>query len=194
VRASPSPQLAPGATSTTGAARGTRIDLDDVSKRYRIGEVGVDALVGVDLHVADNAFVVILGPSGSGKTTLLNMIGLLDTPSSGRIRLAGRDVTDATRGERSRLRRHTVSFVFQSFNLFPGLTAVENVRFGAEVAGPRAPCRRGHRAAPRGADRLQRDQHRHRRARPAERHDDRLRPPAARRARRGGGRDGGGSV
>jgi putative ABC transport system ATP-binding protein len=131
-----SSQLAPGAATAEGAApRGTRIDLDDVGKRYSVGEVGVDALAGVDLHVDETSLVVILGPSGSGKTTLLNMIGLLDTPTSGRIRLAGRDVTAATRNERSRLRRHTVSFVFQSFNLFPGLTAAENVQFGADVAG-----------------------------------------------------------
>ncbi|HET6954225.1 MAG TPA: ATP-binding cassette domain-containing protein [Acidimicrobiales bacterium] len=99
-------------------AVGNRIDLEGVNKRYRVGEVEVEALVGVELHVDEASFVVILGPSGSGKTTLLNMIGLLDIPSGGQVRLAGRDVTGASRRERTVLRRHTVSFVFQSFNLY----------------------------------------------------------------------------
>ncbi len=126
-----------GTLSTPVDARagheGTRIDLDGVSKRYRIGDVEVTALDRVDLHVDDAAFVVILGPSGSGKTTLLNMVGALDTPSDGSIRVAGIDLTDAGASERARFRRHSVSFIFQSFNLFPGLTALENVEFGADV-------------------------------------------------------------
>ncbi|NBM17393.1 ABC transporter ATP-binding protein [Streptomyces sp. GC420] len=113
---------------------GTRIDLDDVSRRYRVGTVDVTALDDVDLHVDENAFVVVLGPSGSGKTTLLNLIGALDAPTSGRIRIAGQDITAATPRRLQRFRRSTVSFVFQSFNLFPGLTALENVQFGADVA------------------------------------------------------------
>ena len=117
------------------SARGTRIDLDGVSRSYRVGEVTVVALEQVDLHVDETAFVVILGPSGCGKTTLLNLIGALDVPSEGRVRVAGRDVSAASRAERAELRRHTVSFVFQTFNLFPGLTALENVQFGADVAG-----------------------------------------------------------
>jgi putative ABC transport system ATP-binding protein len=119
------------------APAGTRIDLDDLTKRYRVGETTVTALDTVDLHVDETALVVILGPSGSGKTTLLNMIGLLDEPTSGTIRLAGRDVTGASRKQRFELRRTTVSFIFQSFNLFPALTALENVQFGADVAGRR---------------------------------------------------------
>ncbi|GAA0927397.1 ABC transporter ATP-binding protein [Kribbella koreensis] len=114
---------------------GTRIDLDDVVKQYVIGDTTVTALTDVNLHVDETAFVVVLGPSGSGKTTLLNMIGLLDTPTGGRVALNGRDMTGASRGAQFALRRHTVSFVFQTFNLFPGLTALENVQFGAEVAG-----------------------------------------------------------
>jgi putative ABC transport system ATP-binding protein len=114
---------------------GTRIDLDDLAKRYVVGETTVTALTDVNLHVDETAFVVVLGPSGSGKTTLLNMIGLLDAPTEGRVRLNGRDLTDASRREQFTLRRHTVSFIFQTFNLFPGLTALENVQFGADVAG-----------------------------------------------------------
>jgi putative ABC transport system ATP-binding protein len=81
--------------------------------------------------------VVVLGPSGSGKTTLLNLIGALDAPTAGTIRLAGRDLTSASRAQRTLIRRHTVSFIFQSFNLFPALTAQENVEFGGDVAGRR---------------------------------------------------------
>ena len=119
--------------------RGSRIDLDGVGKRYRVGDAEVVALDGVDLHVDEGEFVVILGPSGSGKTTLLNLIGALDTPSSGRVRVAGSDLTGAGAAERSGFRRRAVSFVFQSFNLFPGLTALENVEFGADVSGRRDP-------------------------------------------------------
>ncbi len=123
------------APSPAGAPLGTRIDLDDVARRYQIGDVVVTALDGVNLHVDETSFVVILGPSGSGKTTLLNMVGLLDAPTEGTVRLAGRDVTSASRRDRFELRRTTVSFIFQSFNLFPALTALENVQFGADVAG-----------------------------------------------------------
>ncbi|MDO9495647.1 MAG: ABC transporter ATP-binding protein, partial [Nocardioides sp.] len=70
-----------------------------------------------------------------GKTTLLNLIGALDAPTAGTVRLAGVELTTASRAERTRIRRGTVSFIFQSFNLFPGLTALENVQFGADVAG-----------------------------------------------------------
>jgi putative ABC transport system ATP-binding protein len=113
---------------------GTRIDLDDLTKRYRVGDVDVTALDGINLHVDESAFVAIVGPSGCGKTTLLNMIGALDTPTSGSVRVAGVDVTTASPADRSMLRRHSVSFIFQTFNLFPGLTALENVRFGADAA------------------------------------------------------------
>ncbi len=113
------------------------IDLVGVSKHYQIGPVEVRALDGVDLHVADGEFAVVLGPSGSGKTTLLNIIGALDTPTSGSVSVGGRDITTASRSELFALRRQTVSFIFQSFNLFPGLTALENVEFGMDVAGKR---------------------------------------------------------
>ena len=113
------------------------IDLAGVSKHYRIGPVEVRALEDVDLHVADGEFVVVLGPSGSGKTTLLNIIGALDTPTSGSVSVNGREITAASRSDLFALRRRTVSFIFQSFNLFPGLTALENVEFGMDVAGRR---------------------------------------------------------
>jgi putative ABC transport system ATP-binding protein len=118
-------------------ALGTRIDLDDVSRHFTVGGTVVKALDQVNLHVDDAAFVVVLGASGSGKTTLLNLVGGLDAATAGTVRLAGTDLTTASRAERTRIRRSTVSFVFQSFNLFPGLTAMENVQFGADVAGRR---------------------------------------------------------
>jgi putative ABC transport system ATP-binding protein len=111
----------------------SRIDLHGVGRRYQVGEVEVVALHPVDLHVDQGDMVVILGPSGSGKTTLLNLIGALDTPTSGRIRLDGVEVTGANRKRRAQIRRELTSFIFQSFNLFPALTALENVQFGADV-------------------------------------------------------------
>jgi putative ABC transport system ATP-binding protein len=128
----------PDGTETPVDARvgyaGTRIDLDDVGRTYEIGETTVTALADINLHVDEAAFVVILGPSGSGKTTLLNVIGALDQPTSGTVRVAGTDLTHASSSERAAFRRSGVSFIFQSFNLFPGLTALENVGFGADVA------------------------------------------------------------
>jgi len=122
--------VAPGAAD--GAAV---ITLTDVAREYRLGEVTVTALAGVSLSIAEGEFVVVLGPSGSGKTTLLNLIGALDSPTRGRIVVGGQDITAASRAELARFRRSGVSFVFQTFNLFPGLTARENVAFGARVAG-----------------------------------------------------------
>ena len=114
---------------------GTRIDLDEVSRHFTVGGTVVKALDQVNLHVDEAAFVVVLGASGSGKTTLLNLVGALDAATAGTVRLAGTDLTAASRAERTQIRRSTVSFVFQSFNLFPSLTAIENVQFGADVAG-----------------------------------------------------------
>jgi putative ABC transport system ATP-binding protein len=111
------------------------IHLEGVGRRYRIGDREVVALADVSLDVYAEEFVVVLGPSGSGKTTLLNLIGALDSPTEGRVVVAGRDITRASRKELFAFRRHGVSFVFQTFNLFPALTALENAEFGADVAG-----------------------------------------------------------
>jgi putative ABC transport system ATP-binding protein len=121
--------------STVGSVQETSvIALTGASRHYRTGAGTVRALDEVDLTVAAGEFVVVLGPSGSGKTTLLNVIGALDIATSGEVQVAGRDLRRAARRELFEYRRETVSFVFQSFNLFPGLTAWENVRFGADVA------------------------------------------------------------
>ena len=111
------------------------IRLEGVGRRYEIGGNVVVALADVSFEVRPEELVVVLGPSGCGKTTLLNMIGALDSPTEGRVVVAGRDITRATRKELFEFRRHGVSFVFQTFNLFPALTALENAEFGADVAG-----------------------------------------------------------
>jgi len=110
------------------------IELDGVTRRYTVGGGTVTALEDVSLGVDAGEFVVVLGPSGSGKTTLLNMIGALDVPTDGRIVIAGRDITGASRRALFEYRRATVGFIFQTFNLFPSLTAIENVQFGIDVA------------------------------------------------------------
>ena len=129
---SSAPQVGPAAGE---ASSGPLVQLSGVGRRYRIGSNEVVALADVSLSVAPEDLVVVLGPSGSGKTTLLNIIGALDSPSEGRVVVAGQDITRASRRERFDFRRHGVSFVFQTFNLFPALTALENVEFGADAAG-----------------------------------------------------------
>jgi putative ABC transport system ATP-binding protein len=123
------------APARTAASPPALIELRDVSRVYRLDGLEVVALSGVSLMVHAGEFVVVLGPSGSGKTTLLNLIGGLDAASGGEIRVADQTVTGASRGALSAFRRHTTSFIFQTFNLFPGLTALENVEFGADAAG-----------------------------------------------------------
>lgn len=112
-----------------------------VSKTYRLGEVEVHALRGVDLDLWSGEFVVILGASGSGKSTLLNILGGLDTPTRGEVRY--RDHLLSTAGDRAltRYRREHVGFVFQFFNLLPSLTALENVELVTEIAPNALPPR-----------------------------------------------------
>jgi putative ABC transport system ATP-binding protein len=115
--------------------------LEDVTRRYTVGAGTVTALAGVDLEIDQGEFTVVLGPSGSGKTTLLNIIGALDAPTSGRVVIAGRDITGVERRQLFRFRREIVSFIFQTFNLFPTLTALENVQCGAEITQGRRDAR-----------------------------------------------------
>ena len=103
------------------------IELAGVTRRYDGGGETVVALDSVSIGIDRGAFVAIMGPSGSGKSTLLNVVGLLDAPDEGRVRVDDRDVTEAGIDERTRLRKRTIGFVFQDFHLIPTLSALENV-------------------------------------------------------------------
>jgi putative ABC transport system ATP-binding protein len=105
-----------------------------LTKVYRMGEVEVHALRGVDLDIYASEFVVLLGPSGSGKSTLLNILGGLDTPTSGTARWRDHDLGHSSEAELTRYRREHVGFVFQFYNLIPSLTARENVALVTELA------------------------------------------------------------
>jgi putative ABC transport system ATP-binding protein len=111
------------------------IEATGLTRRYGVGDTTVVALADASLSVDRGEFVVVLGPSGSGKTTLLNLLGGLDTPSEGTVTIGGVPLTGASRAALARFRRDTVSFVFQTFNLFPALTARENVQFAVDVTG-----------------------------------------------------------
>jgi putative ABC transport system ATP-binding protein len=113
------------------------LELEGVSKRYHTGSEEVAALAGVDLAVDEADTVAIVGPSGSGKSTLLHLAAGLDRPDTGRVRLAGRDLAGASVGERARIRRREIGFVFQFFHLVPGLTVAENVELPLLLDGRR---------------------------------------------------------
>ncbi|MCG7840896.1 MAG: ABC transporter ATP-binding protein [Methanomassiliicoccales archaeon] len=104
--------------------------LENVVKEYRNGERAVRAVNGVSLSIERGSFVVVLGPSGSGKTTLLNIISGLVGPTSGQVRVAGKDISAMTDAQATRFRADSIGFVFQFFNLFPTLTVLENVEIG----------------------------------------------------------------
>jgi len=111
------------------------IELQEVTRVYRIGEVETRALRGVTMTVEEGEFTAIVGPSGSGKTTLLQLLGCLDRPTSGTVRVKGRDVTQLNANQRADLRKGTIGFVFQFFALIPGLTAYENVELPLLLMG-----------------------------------------------------------
>ena len=106
-----------------------------LTKNYRQGKVLVQALNGVDLVIPAGDFVVVAGSSGSGKSTLLHLLGGLDRPDAGEVLFAGSDLAARSDGERTKIRRHQLGFVFQSFNLVPVLSAYENVEYGLWLAG-----------------------------------------------------------
>ena len=111
------------------------LEARDVHKAYRLGDVTVPALRGVDLVVDKAEFVVVAGPSGSGKSTLLNLLGALDAPDAGRVLFDGVDLATFTEREHTLLRRRRLGFVFQSFNLVPVLSAYENVEYPLWIDG-----------------------------------------------------------
>ncbi len=111
------------------------ISVQKLTKTYRAGDVDVHALQGVDLEVAKGEFIAVVGSSGSGKSTLFNILGGLTPPTSGSVHINGKDLAGMTNAQRTDLRKHTVGFVFQKYNLLPTLSAEDNIRIVRYVAG-----------------------------------------------------------
>lgn len=111
----------------------TIMELQDVWKIYRMGEFDVPALQGIDLTIKTNEFVAITGPSGCGKSTMLNMIGCLDMPTRGKVFLEGKDISTFKSDELARIRGKKIGFIFQTFNLYPTLTALENIQLPMRI-------------------------------------------------------------
>ncbi|HSM76174.1 MAG TPA: ABC transporter ATP-binding protein [Bryobacteraceae bacterium] len=115
------------------------ISVRGLRKVYRVGEVDVNALRGVDFDVQPGEFVSIVGPSGSGKSTLFHILGGLTPPTSGSVLIAGQDLLGMTDRDRTKLRQKTVGFVFQKYNLLPTLTARDNIEIARYIAGSTGP-------------------------------------------------------
>jgi putative ABC transport system ATP-binding protein len=111
------------------------IDIENITKVYVMGEETVHALRGVSLQIRRNEYIAIMGPSGSGKSTLMNMLGCLDTPSSGKYFFNGKDVSAMDDDELAGIRNHEIGFVFQTFNLLPRSTSLRNVELPLIYAG-----------------------------------------------------------
>ena len=118
------------------------IKIEGLTKRYAMGRTVIKALRHIDLEVGRNEYVAIVGPSGSGKSTLMNLLGCLDTPSSGRYELAGQNVAAMSDSELAEVRNRQIGFVFQNFNLLSRFTALENVELPLIYARVPAPDRR----------------------------------------------------
>ncbi|MSU45555.1 MAG: ABC transporter ATP-binding protein [Lacunisphaera sp.] len=121
------------------------IEIEGVTKLYRMGEETVHALLGVTIKVHRNEYLAIMGPSGSGKSTLMNMLGCLDTPSSGHYQFSGRNVSHMSDDELADIRNREIGFVFQTFNLLPRSTSLQNVELPLIYAGL-SPARRREKA------------------------------------------------
>src|ERR1022692_2864159 len=111
------------------------IDIENITKNYVMGEETVHALRGVSLQIHRNEYIAIMGPSGSGKSTLMNMLGCLDTPSSGRYEFNGKNVAEMNDDELAAIRNREIGFVFQTFNLLPRSTSLRNVELPLIYAG-----------------------------------------------------------
>jgi putative ABC transport system ATP-binding protein len=117
------------------AAGTPMIEIHDLKKTYHVGDVDVHALRGVDLSVAHGEFLAVVGPSGSGKSTLFHILGGLTHPTSGSVFIDGHDLLGMADSERTELRRKTVGFVFQKYNLLPTLSAEDNIAIARDIAG-----------------------------------------------------------
>jgi len=111
------------------------IEMKDVVKDYRLGQITVHALKKINLRIHRGEFIAVWGPSGSGKTTLLNLIGAIDEPTSGELKLNGQEIGTLSDDRKSELRSRLIGFVFQNFNLIPVLSALENVMVPAQIQG-----------------------------------------------------------
>lgn len=115
------------------------IDIRNLRKTFRSGDVDVHALRGVDLAVERGEFLAIVGPSGSGKSTLFHILGGLTPPTAGTVRIDGKDLMHMSDGDRTNLRKRTVGFVFQKYNLLPTLTVGDNIEIARDIAANRGP-------------------------------------------------------
>src|SRR5262245_57749592 len=111
------------------------VSVRGLTREYTQGSVTVHALRGVDLDIEPGEFTALMGPSGSGKTTLLNQVGALDRPTAGSVVVEGKDLTSLSAGQLSDLRLHRLGFIFQSYNLIPVLSAMENAEFVLVLRG-----------------------------------------------------------
>ncbi len=111
------------------------VELIEVTKTYRLGEIQVQALRGVNMKAVRGDIVAIMGPSGSGKSTILNMIGALDKPTSGKVIIAGKEISRMSENKLGEIRRDSIGYIFQFYNLIPVLTAFENVELPMLIAG-----------------------------------------------------------
>jgi len=111
----------------------TVMEMQGVWKIYRMGEFDVPALAGINLAIKEREFVAITGPSGCGKSTMLNMIGCLDMPTRGKVLLEGKDISEFKSNDLARVRGKKIGFIFQTFNLYPTLTALENIRLPMRI-------------------------------------------------------------
>ena len=109
------------------------IEVTDITKIYKVGSIDIHAVAGISFSIEQGEFVVILGPSGAGKTTVMNIIGGMDLPTAGSVKIDDKEITSRSDKELTKYRRDDVGFIFQSYNLIPNLTALENVELAVHI-------------------------------------------------------------